>query len=153
MNRDITDYTNVDGVMIEDFAEYGNENFLAPSDWALQMSRAIMLTNLNKIMIYQNCSSVPYHHAGYERLFDTASYLLVKGNYTYMNMNAAGPVQWWPEYNIPIGAPTQALPSTVRRHQHNSLRNLRIPDDIRERQYLLSAHLPKRVSHGESNRQ
>jgi hypothetical protein len=112
VNRDITDYTNVDGVMIEDFAEYGNENFLAPSDWALQMSRAIMLTNLNKIMIYQNYP-VPYHHAGYERLFDTASYLLVKGNYTYMNMNAAGPVQWWPEYNIPIGAPTQALPSTV----------------------------------------
>jgi len=119
VTRDITDYTNVDGAMIEDFASYGNENFLAPSDWALQMNRVIQLTNLNKIMIMQdypngyNHPNPPYT-GSYERLFDTASYLLVKGNYTYLNLDAKGQsLEWWPEYNIPIGAPTQALPSTA----------------------------------------
>ncbi len=112
---DPSDYTNVDGVMIEDFAEYGagsgTPSFLAPADWVTQMSRDISLANLNKIVIMQDYPSAA-PSAGFERLFDTASYLLVKGNYSYLNMNAAGPVQWWPEYNIPIGTPSQALPST-----------------------------------------
>jgi len=113
---DPTDYTNVDGAMIEFFAEYGagsgTPSFLAPADWATQMSRDISLANLNKIVIMQDYPSAA-PSASYERLFDAASYLLVKGNYSYLNMNATGPVQWWPEYNIPIGTPIEALPSTT----------------------------------------
>ena len=79
--RDPTDYTNVDGAMIEDFADYGNENFLAPSDWVLQMNRALSLINLNKILIGQ-AYPAPWTNntaAINERLFILGSYLLVKG--------------------------------------------------------------------------
>lgn len=113
-SRDITDYTNVDGAMIEDFADYGNARFLATSDWMLQMDRALSLVNLNKVMIMQMYPA-PYGNTTYglpERLFDTGSYLLVKGSHTYLNLDGLGEtIQWWPEYDIDLGPPIDPLPT------------------------------------------
>ncbi len=113
--RDPSNYTTVDGAMIEDFAEYGNENFLAPADWVTQMNRVLTLDNLNKILLFQS-----YPNSGssatYERLFLTANALLMQGEYTYLNIQTgSGVLNWWPEYLISsqLGAPTQALPSTA----------------------------------------
>lgn len=114
--RDTTDYTNVDGAMIEQFADYGNANFLAPADWVTQMDRAMSLVNLNKILIVQ---SYPGAWGGFnfERQEILASYLLIKGKHTYINLMASAgadpggqTLQWWPDYNIDLGAPTEALP-------------------------------------------
>lgn len=120
VTRDITDYTNVDGAMIEGFVGKGNENFLDQSDWTLEMNRVLSLTNLNKILIMEdypngyNHPNPPYT-GSYERLYETANYLLVKGNYTYLNLDAKGQtIEWWPEYNIPIGSPIDPLPSTAK---------------------------------------
>jgi len=111
--RDITDYTNVDGAMIEDFVDYGNANFLATGDWQLQMDRALSLINLDKIMIMQSYPA-PYGNTTYglpERLFITGSYLLVKGDHTYLNLDALGmTLAWWPEYSIDLGPPIDPLP-------------------------------------------
>jgi len=112
-SRDITDYTNVDGAMIEDFADYGNANFLATGDWQLQMDRALSLINLDKIMIMQSYPA-PYGNSTYglpERLFITGNYLLVKGDHTYLNLDALGmTLAWWPEDSIDLGPPTDPLP-------------------------------------------
>ncbi len=111
--RDITDYTNVDGAMIEDFADYGNANFLATFDWETQMDRALSLINLNKVMIMQTYVA-PYGNSSYglpERLFVTGSYLLVKGSHTYLNLAAIGEtIEWFPEYDINLGPPIDPLP-------------------------------------------
>jgi hypothetical protein len=112
--RDITDYTNVDGVMIEQFVDYGNARFLATGDWVLQMDRALSLINLDKILIAQTYPA-PYGNTTYglpERLFITGSYLLVKGHRTYLNLDALGEtIQWWPEYDIDLGPPVDPLPT------------------------------------------
>jgi hypothetical protein len=107
------EYSNVDGVMIEDFADYGNANFLATADWVTQMDRALSITETNRILIGQTYVA-PYGNSSYglpERLFVTGSYLLVKGNHTYLNLAAIGEtIEWFPEYDIDLGPPTDPLP-------------------------------------------
>ena len=110
-----TEYNNSDGVMFEDFVDYGNENFLAPADWVTQMNRVLTLDNLNKVLLFES-----YPNSGsaatYERVYITANALLMQGEYTYLNLDTGGEtLSWWPEYLISglLGAPTQALPSTA----------------------------------------
>lgn len=109
--RDPSDYTNVDGAMIEDFAEWGNLNFFALSDWQLQMNRVLSLVKLNKIIIAQ---SYPKPWFPTEQMFDIASYLLIKGSHTYVNLDMWGlTVQWTPQYDINLGPPVDPLPSNI----------------------------------------
>ena len=118
--RDTTnEYTNVDGVMIEDFADYSNEKFLYPGDWVTQMDRALSITTLDKILIAQSYPSAS-GGAFYERQEILASYLLVKGKLTYLNLAAKGEadpggltLQWWPDYEINPGPPTDPRPATT----------------------------------------
>jgi len=51
--RDPSDYSNVDGVMIEGFGDGGNSQYLALGDWQLQMNRVLSLVNADKILIAQ----------------------------------------------------------------------------------------------------
>lgn len=115
--RDPSNYTNVDGAMIEGFADYGNANFLAPADWVTQMDRALSLINLDKILIAQTYPGA-YGAYNWERQEILASYLLVKGSHTYLNLDASGgsdpgglTLQWWPDYELDLGPPTDPLPS------------------------------------------
>jgi len=94
--RDRTDYSGVAGVMIEGFA-----TGLAPSDWQLELTRALSLVRKGKIVIAQS-----YPAAGdvQARMFDLASYLLIKGAHTYVNFPLGIEVDWLPEYGIDLGA-------------------------------------------------
>jgi len=109
--RDPSDYSNVDGAMLEGFAEGGNESYYAIGDWQLQMTRALSLVNAGKIVIgqtYPNGSDVN------ERLFVLGTYLLIKGNRTYVNLESYGQaIQWQPEYGINLGTPLDPVPPNI----------------------------------------
>lgn len=90
------------GGMIEGFAFWGPGNYFDPADWALQMDRALALTRSNRILI---CQSYPAQGSATERLFATASYLLIKGQATYLNLLASDAValEYYPEYTLDLG--------------------------------------------------
>jgi hypothetical protein len=109
--RDPSDYSNVDGAMIEGFAELGGGNYLAPSDWALQQDRVLALVSADKILLAQ---TYPTDTDVNERMFILGTYLLVKGARTYVNLDAEGlQIQWFPEYGIDLGAATDPLPARI----------------------------------------
>jgi len=112
-SRDPSDYSNLDGAMIEGFATWGNGGVFDVSDWELQMNRILGLTGAGKILIAQTYPTSPA-----ERMFALGSYLLIKGGRTYLNLNDpdANPdmmPEWYPEYGIDLGVPTDALPSDI----------------------------------------
>ena len=110
-SRDPSDYSNVDGAMIEGFAELGGGNYLAPSDWELQQNRALALVSAGKILLAQ---TYPSDTDVDERMFILGTYLLVKGSRTYVNLDAEGlQIQWFPEYGIDLGAAADPLPASI----------------------------------------
>jgi hypothetical protein len=106
--RDAVDYSGADGVMIEGFGQDAFAAFGA-LDWALQMDRALGLVNTGRAVIGQSYEVATVE----ERLFTLGSYLLIKGARTYVNLDTGLDPEWWPEYEIPIGAPAGAPPATV----------------------------------------
>jgi hypothetical protein len=98
--RERTSYANAAGVMIEGFA-----TGLAPADWRLELTRALALVKRNKIVI---CQSYPDVSDVGARMFDLASYLLIKGAHTYVNFGEGIRVTWFPEYDLQLGAPVDA---------------------------------------------
>ncbi len=110
-SRDPSDWSNVDGAMVEGFAEYGSGSYFELGDWQLQMDRVLGLVNADKIVIAQ---SYPITSSVAERLFILGSYLLIKGSHTYINMDIGLMPEWFPEYGIDdLGAPVDALPSDI----------------------------------------
>jgi hypothetical protein len=101
-SRDITDYSAADGVMIEQFALEADVSPWALSDWQLQMDRALNLITQDKIVIAQS-----YATGSQERMYALGSYLLIRGDHTYINIELGEEPEWWPEYDIPIGSPQQ----------------------------------------------
>jgi hypothetical protein len=94
--RDHTDYSHVAGVMVEGFA-----TGLAPQDWKLELTRALGLVRKEKIVLAQSYPAVDDVQA---RMFDLASYLLIKGAHTYLNFPLGIEVDWFPEYGIDLGS-------------------------------------------------
>src|SRR5205823_1328298 len=76
--RDTTDYSGADGIMLEGFA-----TGLAPVDWALELDRALGLIRKGRVVIAQSYPDAADVDA---RTFDLASYLLIKGDRTYVNL-------------------------------------------------------------------
>jgi hypothetical protein len=109
--RDPTDYSNVDGVMVEGFSEWEPENPYELADWQLQMNRILSLSALNKIIICQSYIYDPTDIA--TRDYYLANYLLIKGNYTYINMDYGEDPEYFPEYNLKIGSPADPLPASI----------------------------------------
>ena len=96
--RDVTSYSHIAGAMIEGFgAGY------APGDWLLQQHRAWSLAGRGRILICQS-----YPTSAQDRLFDVASYLLVQGSQSYVNIQTSMEAEWWPEYDVDLGAPRGA---------------------------------------------
>ena len=113
----VTSWMNMDyglghGGMIEGFAFWGPDSYLDAADWALQMDRALALARSNKIVI---CQSYPGAASGQERMFATASYLLVKGAKTYLNLLATDDValEYYPEYDLDLGGATGVVPASA----------------------------------------
>jgi hypothetical protein len=113
--RDPSDYSNVDGAMIEGFAEWGSDNYFDVGDWELQMNRILPLVAADKILIAQ---TYPNQDDVDERLFVLGSYLLVKGQHTYVNLETSDTPEWFPEYTLDLGAPTDALPGNISAYLH-----------------------------------
>ena len=64
----------------------------------------------NKILIGQ---TYPDPTDVNERLFVLGTYLLVKGKYTYLNLDIDQEPEWFPEYAIDLGAPIDPLPDDI----------------------------------------
>jgi len=106
--RDVTTYGAADGMMLEGFALAGNQNPYPYGDWQLQMNRILTVTRAGKAIIGQN-----YATGAQERMFTLGCYLLIKGNRSFLNIDQGLNLEWWPEYDLPIGAPIQTLPNTI----------------------------------------
>lgn len=109
-SRDPSDYSNLDGAMIEGFAEWGGGGYFGPDDWALQQNRILPLIKADKILIGQ---TYPDETDVNERMFVLGTYLLIKGKYTYLNLDTGLDPEWFPEYTIDLGAPLDPLPNDI----------------------------------------
>ena len=111
------DYGIGHGGMIEGFAFWGPDSYLDPADWELQMDRALALSRGNKIVV---CQSYPAPGSARERMFATASYLLVKGPATYLNLLSSDDValEYYPEYTLDPGGALGAFPSGIESLRH-----------------------------------
>ncbi|MBN1203253.1 MAG: DNRLRE domain-containing protein [Anaerolineae bacterium] len=108
-SREVTDYSRADGVMVEGFAGWGEYDRFEMGDWLLQMDRLLALINQGRVVILQS-----YVYDAPERLWTLANYLLVKGNYTYINLDVTQGAEWFPEYDLPIGYPLANPPASIQ---------------------------------------
>jgi len=108
--RDPSDYSNIDGAMIEGFAAPGHGLWFPLVDWELQMNRLLPLLRADKIILAQ---SYPDLSDVSERLFLLSCYLLIKGEHTYLNLDLGAEPEWLPEYDIDLGPPAQPLPESI----------------------------------------
>jgi hypothetical protein len=96
---DNTDYSLTAGAFVEGFSDRG----FVESDWKASTNELLKLSAADKIMILQNYLSNSTDVA--TRLYYLGNYLLVKGHHTYLDYFAAGPLEWYPEWEIQLGAP------------------------------------------------
>src|SRR5262249_901512 len=107
------DYSASKGAFAESFVDDGQQ--ITDADWVLSMNRALGFTstsipaNSDRMFIMQPYpSQTPDSPDGLlERSWIMGSYLLIKGDHTYINMYGA-PVNshfdWYPEYQMNLGA-------------------------------------------------
>jgi len=96
---DNTNYGLSAGAFVEGFADPS----FAPSDWRASTNELLALVRAGKFMILQNYLSSPSEVS--KRLYYLGNYLLVKGNHTYLDYFAAGPLEWYPEWQLALGNP------------------------------------------------
>jgi hypothetical protein len=105
---DNTDYTLSPGAFVEGFAGTG----FAVSDWQASTNELLKLASLDRILILQNYLSATTDIA--TRMYYLGNYLLVKGHHTYLDyFDNGGPLEWYPEWGIDLGAPTTAATTNV----------------------------------------
>ena len=104
---DKTNYALTAGVFSEGF---GDPTF-AESDWQSATNELLSLAAADKLMILQNYLTASTDTA--TRLYYLANYLLVKGHHTYLDYFASGPLEWYPEWTVDLGAPTTAATTNV----------------------------------------
>ncbi len=108
---DTSDYGVGHGGMVEGFCCF-SDGYFDPADWELQMDRILALARRDKILLFQTTTPANTPAA---RLFVTASYLLVKGRNTYLNLLLTDDValEYYPEYDIALGPYTGELPASA----------------------------------------
>ncbi|MCC7020511.1 MAG: hypothetical protein IT332_12185 [Ardenticatenales bacterium] len=112
--RDRTTYSAADGVMIEGFAMWAPDRRYAEGDWRLQMDRVLGLASRGKVIIAQAYPTGDGSPRDVDdRMFTLATYLLVKGRRSYLNLETSSNVDWWPEYEIDLGAYVDEPPPSV----------------------------------------
>jgi hypothetical protein len=108
----------IDGAFLEGFGEWTDTY-----DWTLSMNRGLNFTDNGKIVIMQPYPSAsPSSAAGQQQVdFFLGTYLLLKGDQTYLNIDYGGGAQYYPEYQLNLGAPTTPLPSNVSSYLWNGV--------------------------------
>ena len=96
---DTTNYALTAGVFIEGFADTS----WVVADWKRSTNQVLALAAAHKIIIAQNYLSSASDVA--TRLYYLANYLLVRGDRTYIDYFAGGPLEWYPEWSVDVGAP------------------------------------------------
>jgi len=96
---DNTDYSLTAGAFVEGFSDRG----FVESDWQASTNELLKLAAADKILILQNYLSNSTDVV--TRLYYLGNYLLVKGHHTYLDYFAGGPLEWYPEWDIQLGAP------------------------------------------------
>jgi hypothetical protein len=118
------DYSASKGLFAEAFAVSGQP--ITGGDWNLSMDRALRITttsdpgNADRLFIMQPYPwATPDSAEGLrQRGWALGSYLLLKGDHTYINMLGAptsSGLEWYPEYQVNLGAPQDpgGMPTTV----------------------------------------
>jgi hypothetical protein len=118
------DYSASKGLFAEGFAMFGQP--ITGGDWVLSMNRALRITttsdpaNADRMFIMQPYSyAIPNSPQGLqERSWALGSYLLLKGDHTYINLYGApvsSRLEWYPEYQVNLGAAQDpgGMPTTV----------------------------------------
>lgn len=100
----VDNYTHSDGCMIEGFTGF-KTSITSVADWKLEMNNILSLANKGKITIAQSDFTGAENFA--RRSFIVGSYLLSKGEKSYVNMfnsqNGGLAFQWFPEYDVDLG--------------------------------------------------
>ncbi|HVY44440.1 MAG TPA: putative glycoside hydrolase, partial [Minicystis sp.] len=96
---DTTDYTLTAGAFSEGYADPS----FAEADWKRATNQLLAFAAKGKIVILQNYLGSPDDVA--TRRYYLANYLLVKGDKTYLDYFASGPLEWYPEWALDFGAP------------------------------------------------
>jgi hypothetical protein len=117
------DYSRLDGGFLEGFGEWG-PSYLhgSASDWNLSMNRALAMSAAGKVLIMQpTLLDQPDSAIGQlQRGFDLGTYLLLKGEHTYLNLVApvgsSTGAYYYPEYGIDLGPAVTPLPADVSRY-------------------------------------
>jgi hypothetical protein len=120
------DYSAAKGVFAEGFSDYFG--LITDANWTMAMDRALRITsssvpaNADRLFIMQPylAQSDPTSTAGLlERSFVFGTYLLIKGDHTYVNMVGGEAndtrLNWYPEYLVNLGAAQDpnGMPQTV----------------------------------------
>lgn len=95
---DNTNYGLTAGIFSEGFADPG----FATADWKQSTNELLMLSRAGKIMILQNYLSSVDDVS--RRMYYLANYLLVRGSRTYLDYFASSPLEWYPEWDLDLGA-------------------------------------------------
>jgi lysophospholipase L1-like esterase len=111
VTRNTTDYSGVDGVMIEGFSEWEPHSPFELADWQLQMNRVLGLIHQGKIIIAESYLWEPDDVE--TRLFYLGNYLLVKGRHSYLDVEYSMEPEYFPEYDIDLGPPLDELPANI----------------------------------------
>jgi hypothetical protein len=124
---DTTDYSRLDGAFLEGFGDWG-PSYLhgAPSDWTLSMNRALALSDAGKILIMQpSLVDTPNSPTGLlQRGFDLGTYLLLKGDHTYLNVMGGGSssgAYYYPEDTLDLGPAVTPLATDVSQYLWNNV--------------------------------
>jgi hypothetical protein len=104
---DNTHYALTAGVFSEGFAATS----FAESDWQAATNELLSLAAADKLMILQNYLTASTDVA--TRMYYLGNYLLVKGHHTYLDYFASGPLEWYPEWTVNLGAPTTVQTTSV----------------------------------------
>jgi hypothetical protein len=103
---DNTDYTKTAGVFSEGFLDPG----LDMADWRAAAGQTLALARQGKIVILQNNLGAVDDTRKREYLL--GNYLLVKGSRTYLTYFANSMLEWYPEWDVDLGA-AEAAPATI----------------------------------------
>jgi fibronectin type 3 domain-containing protein len=108
----------IDGGFLEGFGQWTDTY-----DWTLSMNRGLNLSDNGKIVIMQPYpADDPSTAAGQQEVnFYLGTYLLLKGDESYLNIMYGTGAQYFPQYQINLGAPTTALPSNVSSYLWNGV--------------------------------
>jgi hypothetical protein len=104
---DSTHYGITAGVFSEGFAD----PTFAESDWKASANELLALSLADRLLILQNYLSASSDVA--RRMYYLGNYLLVKGHHTYLDYFAGGPLEWYPEWSLDLGAPSGAQATDV----------------------------------------